>query len=74
MAQETRIVYVCPNCFNLSAEPMECCNQMMIQCDAGVPGDERSRPLMTAEGKLATRAPKWWVERCMQMRKSQKRT
>ncbi len=72
MAQEHRIIYVCPNCFSLSEEPKECCHEMMVQCDAGVPGDEQSRPLMAADGELVTRAPRWWVEWCMQTRQSQK--
>jgi hypothetical protein len=35
----------------------------MARVDAGVPGDERSKPLMDEHGNLKTRAPIWWVER-----------
>ncbi|MFQ5855130.1 MAG: hypothetical protein ACE5LU_05750 [Anaerolineae bacterium] len=43
--------------------PRTCCELEMIRIDAGVPGDERSKPLMDEQGNLKTRAPVWWVER-----------
>ena len=63
MAEEHRIIYVCQECFTMAGEARTCCEHKMIRLDAGIPGDERSKPLMDERGNLKTRAPLWWVER-----------
>jgi len=65
MTQKGRIVYVCPRCLRVAGEQEECHGQLMVECDAGMPGDERSRPITTLEGELVTHAPRWWVEKCL---------
>jgi len=59
-----RVIYVCTQCLRISPNEATCHNEAMIECDCGLPGDERSRPVMTAQGKLVTHAPRWWVETC----------
>lgn len=60
---EQRIIYICPECFTMAEDPQAGCEHKMLRVDAGDPGDQRSKPLMDAEGNLKTRAPVWWVER-----------
>lgn len=64
-AQEHRIVYVCPTCLVISEQPLLDHPHLMYECDAGAPGDERSKPIMTPEGQVLTHAPRWWVELCL---------
>ena len=66
MSQQRRIVYVCPKCLRMSWELEECHGQPMYECDAGVPGDKRSQPIMTTNGRLVTHAPRWWVDKCLE--------
>lgn len=63
MGEEHRVIYICPECFTIAENLRECCEHNMIRVDAGVPGDERSKPLIDEGGNLKTRAPVWWVER-----------
>lgn len=63
--QGKRIIYVCEVCLLISTEPGEHHGRPMFRCDAGEPGSERSRPLMTPDGELKTHAPAWWVEHCL---------
>ncbi len=66
----SRKVYVCRVCHLVGRQPLSCHPGQSVQCDAGVPGDERSKPLFDAQGHLATRAPKWWVDACFQNKAS----
>ncbi len=63
MGEQHRIIYICQECFTIATRSQTCCERKMIRIDAGVPGDERSKPLMDEYGNLKTRAPVWWVER-----------
>jgi hypothetical protein len=65
-----RIVYVCPTCLLVSDRQDWHHDQLMRQCDAGVPGDEQSKPIMTPAGDLVTHAPRWWVEKCLELHRS----
>ncbi len=62
MAGSGRTIYVCAKCLKVSPVADTCHGELMAECDCGSPGDERSRPIMTAEGRLVTRAPRWWVD------------
>lgn len=62
----SREVYVCRVCHLVGWRPLTCHPGQSVQCNAGAPGDERSKPLFDAEGRLVTRAPKWWVDACFQ--------
>ncbi len=63
--RHARTVYVCPECHIISPTAMQHHDEAMIECDAGEPGDERSKPVFDAHGRLVTRAPRWWVETCI---------
>ncbi len=64
-----RLVYICRVCHRVGQRPPECHPGNAVECDAGTPGDERSKPLFDERGRLVTRAPKWWVEACFQSKK-----
>ncbi len=57
-------VYICRTCHRVDQRPMTCHPGQSIKCDTGAFGDERSRPLFDEQGRLVTRAPKWWVDAC----------
>ncbi len=61
--EEHRIIYVCEACLHCSKEPGTHHSRPMVQCDAGCPGDECSKPVESADGRLLTRAPRWWIFR-----------
>ncbi len=64
MAALRRTVYICRVCHRVGQQPLDCHRDKSVRCDAGEPGDERSRPLFDKHGNLVTRAPKWWVDAC----------
>jgi hypothetical protein len=63
MTTESRIVYVCPNCFTMDQESGPCptCGRERIECDPGDPDNPSRKPLMDAQGQLQSRAPLWWL-------------
>lgn len=61
-----RTVYICRVCHLVGRRPLTCHPGKSVQCDAGEPGDDKSKPLFDRKGKLVTRAPKWWVDACFQ--------
>jgi hypothetical protein len=63
MAEKRRIIYICQDCFTVAERLSQCCGHDMARVDAGMAGDERSKPLVDNHGNLQTRAPIWWVER-----------
>ena len=63
MKEQVRIVYMCEVCLHCSAEPGPHHGRSMICCDAGCPGDECTKPLESDDGRLLTRAPRWWIFR-----------
>jgi hypothetical protein len=34
----------------------------MVECEAGIPGDERRRPVADRFGNYVSRAPRWFME------------
>jgi hypothetical protein len=69
---QSRRVFICRVCHLVGREPLACHPGQSVECDAGVPGDDRSKPLFDAQGHLVTRAPKWWVDACFQNKQSGK--
>ncbi len=63
MSDPHRIVYMCEVCFAVSDKPTLHHGQPMIECDAGCPGDDVTRPVVDEQGRILTHAPKWWVFR-----------
>ncbi len=66
MAKTGRTIYICRVCHLVGQHTLNCHPGNTVECDAGEPGDERSKPLFDKHGHLVTRAPKWWVEACFQ--------
>ncbi len=64
MTNAGRVVYICRICHLVGLKPLSCHPGKSVECNAGVPGDERSKPLFDEHGHLTTRAPKWWVDTC----------
>ncbi len=58
----TRIVYLCSRCMAVYDRPAMCHGRACYAWDAGLPGDVRSRPCLTAEGRPLCSAPRWWLE------------
>jgi hypothetical protein len=58
----SRVFYLCPVCFRRSESDDECHAQRMVVCDAGEWDDERRRPIVGADGRLLTHAPRWFLE------------
>ena len=69
-----RQVYICRVCHLVGRRELTCHPGKSVQCDAGEPGDERSKPLFDVKGNLVTRAPKWWVDTCFQEKKRSRYT
>ncbi len=73
MAKQGRAIYICRVCHRVGQRALTCHPRASVKCNAGAPGDERSMPLFDAQGRIVTRAPKWWVEACFKLKgKSQK--
>jgi len=62
MTEKHEAFYLCSVCFRTSTEAETCHNHPMHCCDTGRWGDECRKPLMTASGRLLTRAPRWWLQ------------
>jgi hypothetical protein len=67
MTKAGHSVYICRVCHRVGQSPLNCHPGNSVLCDAGEPGDERSKPLFDEHGHLVTRAPKWWVDACFEM-------
>ena len=56
------VFYLCPICFRVCESEAECHDHVMILCDTGQIGDERRKPIEDRDGKLVSRAPRWYLE------------
>ncbi len=54
--------YLCPVCFEACEYRIKCHGRMMVECNAGQPGDERRKPVIDAGGDLKSREPHWFLE------------
>lgn len=54
--------YICPVCFRTCDTEIECHDHRMVECEAGIPGDERRRPVADRFGNYVSRAPRWYME------------
>lgn len=63
MGERTEI-YLCPRCLNPGEKegPCSVCGTEVLHCRPGEPDDPCRRPLQDREGKIRTRAPRWWLE------------
>lgn len=62
MAEQDQEFYMCAICFRTSSEAEICHNRLMLCCNTGHWGDECRKPLTAANGRLLTRAPRWWLQ------------
>ena len=54
--------FICPTCFRVCETEMECHQHQMVACHTGEFGDKRRRPVKDLNGKLVSRAPRWYME------------
>jgi hypothetical protein len=57
-----RVFYLCPLCFRRSEIDGECHEHRMVACDVGDWADERRKPIIDADGRVLSRAPRWFLE------------
>lgn len=60
---ETSVVYICPRCLNSEEEEGPCgvCGTEVLVCETGSIGDRSRCPLIDEQGRVRTRAPRWWL-------------
>jgi hypothetical protein len=61
MTQE-QIFYICPICFRVCETEAECHEHRMVICKTGKPGDDIRKPVTDDFGRLASRAPRWYLD------------
>lgn len=54
--------YICPVCFMTTGGPRSHHRRQMIHYSPLPPGHELLKPAIDEEGRLATRAPRWFVD------------
>jgi hypothetical protein len=57
--KQRRRFYICPTCFDVSEQMIECHGHLMVSCNTENPED--CKPLMDRNGELKTRAPRWFI-------------
>ncbi|MBI2935717.1 MAG: hypothetical protein HYY31_02750 [Chloroflexi bacterium] len=60
--REPAVIYICRYCFNVAEVAGRCHDLPMVRCQPPPPGDELSKPLVTPDGRILTRAPQWWLQ------------
>jgi hypothetical protein len=60
-------LFLCPNCFSPDTVSGNCpmCGHEKLECRPGVPGDPCRMPLLDKSGQVLSRAPRWWLARCV---------
>ena len=62
---EKQVFCICPKCFSVSDSREECeaCEEgEMVQCNVLELSKEQRKPLFDDQGRLLTRAPRWFLE------------
>lgn len=61
--KEGLVIYVCPRCLMPEAAEGNCerCGVPRQRCCLGEARNEARRPLFDSEGRVQTRAPRWWL-------------
>lgn len=54
--------YICPVCFMTGGVPRRHHRQQMIHFSTLPPGHEMLKPPMDGDGRLGTRAPRWFLD------------
>jgi|Deesub1362A_J573_1020465.scaffolds.fasta_scaffold03859_2 hypothetical protein len=60
-------IYVCPRCFEVEAQAGKCPRDgaELVRCEPGSTDDPCRKPLMDRQGRVLTRAPRWWLQHTM---------
>jgi len=56
------VFYICPKCFKICEQPDEEHKHNLIQCRPLKLTEAQRKPLYDENGKLLTRAPRWFLE------------
>ncbi len=59
--KEHTIIF-CPTCFQICESLIHEHDHELILCDVGEVGDVRRKPIYDRQGRLMTRAPRWFLE------------
>ena len=59
---EKEVFYICPKCFKICEDPDEEHRHGMVQCSPLTLTDAQRKPLYDVDGRLLTRAPRWFLE------------
>jgi hypothetical protein len=54
--------YLCPSCFDTSETPGDCHGRAMIRFDSSEMDLEECKPEIDEEGRLHSRAPRWFLQ------------
>lgn len=56
-------VFLCPRCLTAADTSGNCsvCGTKRVGCRPGDPDDPCRRPLIDSQGRIRTRAPRWWL-------------
>jgi len=56
-------VFLCPRCLTAADMPGDCsvCGTHRVGCRPGDLDDPCRRPLIDSQGRIRTRAPRWWL-------------
>lgn len=62
---DTTVVHICPRCLNCEEGqgPCRVCGTEVLACEAGSTEDRIRRPLIDNQGRVRTRAPRWWLRK-----------
>lgn len=59
-ARLRRRFFICPVCFEVSEQQVECHQHLMVPCNAENPED--CKPVMDDEGTFVSPAPRWFLD------------
>jgi hypothetical protein len=60
--EQEQVFYICPKCFRVCETEAKCHEHLMVICETGHPGDEIRKPVLDQNGRLVSRAPRWYLE------------
>ncbi len=66
-SQDATALYLCPNCFTPDTQSGVCsmCGHAKVECRPGALDDPCRKPVLDHAGHVLSRAPRWWLEKCV---------
>ncbi len=63
MGKPSELIYLCRRGFHTQGQAGKCPRDglELVRCKPGAPDDPCRKPLMEAQGRVMTRAPRWWL-------------